>query len=535
MKKRIALVPLDNRPCCLQFPKRIGQIGDWDILTPPDHLLGEYTTPGDCEKVKEWLLEVAGQVDGLVIALDQLAYGGLVASRTPERNLKQCLETIQIIPSLKKKFPHLQIYVANVLMRISITSKNEEYLRYWKLIFDYSQLYDRVYRLHENSRKEELEQLEKQIPKEILQDYFKARERNHEVNKKMIDWAAEGFIDYLVITQEDASAVGIHLSEQRNLMEQIFNRRVQSKVLVYPGADEATQTLLVRMIQHFEQRRLKIYPRYTSTAGRLSVAKFEDRPVEESVKAHLQAAGAICVDQPNDADMILFVNTPLADYELDGNHPVEKKAYFNSRHSLWDIIEGIRYYLKQQKEVAIADISFPNASDMELIQFLLEENIYSELTSYAGWNTAGNSLGTAISHAIARTLYNKRTEERETVEQAHYSFLVERLMDEWAYQAQVRGEINQWIQSELLVNPNDLETEYDKVNKKVQDHLMPFFQELKKSMVHVRDENIDRENKSKKFILQDVQISDIFLPWNRTFEVFISATCSIKKLDEWMI
>lgn len=523
--KHIAIVPLDDRPCCYKFPRRIGEIAGYTVTHPPIEHLGNFTTPGDCQAVKEWIREHAGSASGLVISIDQLAYGGLVASRTTERTLEQCLETLSVIPEIKKAYPHLKIFAASVLMRLSITYKNKEYYDYGMMIFKYSQLFDRVHRLGESQLQGELDRLKEAIPGPVLDEYLEARKRNHAVNKLMLEWCAQGIIDYVTITQEDASPIGMHLSEQRILMERIYDLGIQHQAMVYPGADEAVQTMVIRMIQQMEGRQAKVYPRYASTAGRMAVADFEDRPVEETVVCHILAAGAVCVETVEEADFVLFVNTPLPD-----TRPKAEKAYFNSRHNYWSVLEGIKYELSRGRLVALADVAICNASDLELVQYVLQEHIYFRLLAYAGWNTAGNTMGTVLGHAIARWMsgntqpssVNERMAGGEAradgmltaQERAHQVFMLERLMDEWAYQAQVRGEINDWIAAELDVNVNDLEHRYDEVNERAKTLMAVKFKQLKNALF---DEALGGPADGGP--LQNSRLKHVGLPWNRTFEI----------------
>nr|WP_232793843.1 DUF4127 family protein [Siphonobacter sp. SORGH_AS_0500] len=48
-KNRILLIPLDDRPPCLQFTQRMGQIAGAEVVAPPLAMLGQFTTPGQSE------------------------------------------------------------------------------------------------------------------------------------------------------------------------------------------------------------------------------------------------------------------------------------------------------------------------------------------------------------------------------------------------------------------------------------------------------------------------------------------------------
>lgn len=505
LQKKIAILPLDTRPCCFDFTKRLGEIGIIEVLQPPKKILGGFTDFGDQKAMIEWICEIAKEADGIIISIDQLLYGGLVPSRTLERELDDCLKVVDILKEIKMINPNIKLYAANILMRLSITAKNKQYATYWEQIFDYSQLYDRVHRLNETQFREQLEQLEKQIPDAILADYLAARKRNHEINQLMIQLTAEGHIDYLVIPQEDTSAIGVHVLEQVNLVKLAFELKVQDKVLIYPGADEATQTLLARMTQDMVAKQIKIFPKYMSVGGRLQIAKFEDRPIEETVIAHITATGAVIVDTPDEADLILLVNTPI-DQMFGGS----EKANFSSRHLLQTMIQTLKHYLSLGKKVSIADVSFPNASDGELVQLLLQEDIYFQLQSYAGWNTAGNTLGTSLAHGIMNGVCNRFSSIKDNV---HYLFLFERLLDEWAYQANVRAEVIKWIEDHLTVDHTNIEHQYHQVNEKVKERMQPYIDEI----IFYFDRYMMKRYGEQHYL--DVAVCE--LPWNRVFEIHI--------------
>ncbi len=514
--KKIAILPLDTRPCCYDFTENFGQFGVVEVLQPPKEIIGGFTYFGDQEKIITWLKEVAGEVDGMVIAVDQLAYGGLIPSRMTERTFEESEKLVEVIKEIRKDHPGILIYAVNVLMRISITTKNKQFTEYWSHVFEYSQLYYRKVRLKE-AVGNKLKAVTANVPPEILEEYLQARERNHKMNMKMIRWASEGIIDYLAITQEDASDIGIHLLEQFELMKEIYRLNIQRKVLVYPGADEATQTLLARMVQYFSGRRLLIYPKYNSQAGRLLVAKFEDRPVDETVTSHITASGALVASCPEEADFILYVNTPLTG-NLDGNIDTQLKGHFNSRHQLQAMIEQIDEDLKRGRAIALADISFPNASDLELMQLLFKEKLYFSLTSYSGWNTAGNSMGTCLSHAILHMLGKSEHKSKHKVGEGHISFMLERAMDEWAYQANVRGEVNKEIERELNLHSTNLEDSYEIVNAKVEQKMKPYFDKL---FQHLQEWESSAEYIDTKYEAGSYKwkLPVCRLPWNRTFEV----------------
>ena len=46
---KILLIPLDDRPPCLQFPEKMGLIAGAEVIAPPKELLGKFTQAGNPE------------------------------------------------------------------------------------------------------------------------------------------------------------------------------------------------------------------------------------------------------------------------------------------------------------------------------------------------------------------------------------------------------------------------------------------------------------------------------------------------------
>ena len=86
---RIALVPLDDRPVCLQYPTMMAPLAHAEVVAPPIELLGRFTTPGDTDAIARWLRAQDWRAfDALIVSTDMLAYGGLVASRVHARRCR---------------------------------------------------------------------------------------------------------------------------------------------------------------------------------------------------------------------------------------------------------------------------------------------------------------------------------------------------------------------------------------------------------------------------------------------------------------
>ena len=128
---KILLIPLDDRPPCLQFPVRMGNIGDAEIVTPPRALLGRFTEFGRSDEIIAWMRsQDLRSFDAAIVSMDMLAFGGLVASRVGvSGSTEQAMKRIAFIREMKRLAPRLPIYGSSVIMRLapSADGTNEHY------------------------------------------------------------------------------------------------------------------------------------------------------------------------------------------------------------------------------------------------------------------------------------------------------------------------------------------------------------------------------------------------------------------------
>lgn len=156
-------------------------------------------------------------------------------------------------------------------------------------------------------------------------------------------------------------------------------------------------------------------------------------------------------------------------------------------------------YLRAGYAVGIADIAFGNGSSKGLIKGLFErrlphsdEPMAYDLASYAGWNTASNSLGYTLGQGLMA---------RHMLSQERKDLLNVRYLDDWAYEAVVRQR---------------LRAEYTYPNKWQEGKFTP----KERGILHTA---LQKEMKEQAFpyLGQCVDDYTFDLPWNRTFEVSV--------------
>ncbi len=134
----IVFLPLDDRPCCWQFPQRLAQIAQVDLFLPEralwcgeDKRQPERANP-EGEKLLAWFKDAlasnsATNRDGaeqpcLLAAVDALLYGGLVASRRPGPPYM----VAPLLQGLLAELPGYALYLFSVIMRVAPTQYTAE-------------------------------------------------------------------------------------------------------------------------------------------------------------------------------------------------------------------------------------------------------------------------------------------------------------------------------------------------------------------------------------------------------------------------
>jgi Protein of unknown function (DUF4127) len=498
MNRKIALLPVDGRPVTRELPKQIASIANWEVLLPEKDLLGFLKEPGDMAALEQWIWEVAPDVDGFVLSIDMLGYGGLVPSRVCTDGEGTIKERIRILKKLKEKYPLKKLMAFSSTMRISNNNVNEEEKEYWS---DHGvELWEYSYHLHryEKTGNEEsnrrVRALRVKIPSEILEDYLSTRLKNYGINVFLLDMVEDQTIDVLVFPQDDTSEYGLNIGEQEELSEMVIRRGLFQNVFIYPGADEVANTLVAKMIYQLEQVEFPtFYPIYSGEVGALSTAMYEDRPICESVKGQIFAFGGYTVGHAGEADIVFAVNVP-GKRQGDLALQVFLGEVDTPHRNIGEWIKRILHYQRQGKLVAVADTAYANGVDAGMLQRLLAEAEADRLAGFAGWNTAGNTLGTVVAQAAMVYLQKvKPSLSEKEVKERIVKQITLRLLDDYVYQSIVRQQVR------AAVDEQDVSKEV--LLKQVKGI---FLKESAEFMT--------------KYGLH-YPLHDVYLPWDRTFEI----------------
>lgn len=413
---KICFIPIDNRPVCYNLAKDIAAIdSNIEMLIPPREYLGDLTKTADIDNLIRWLENVPA-CDSIILSLDTLAYGGLIPSRRGKESFAEVKSRVEKLKSILSK-KNAQIYAFSSIMRISNNNYNEEEKEYWayygKKIFEYS------YNLHKNGTADS-----KDIPNEILQDYLNTRKRNFEINKIYLDWQKEGFFDTLIFSKDDCAEYGLNVKEAQEL--ETLGGYTKT------GADEIPLSLLARSIK----KKTNVYIMYTEPDCVNLVSNYEDVSIQKSVEGQLSLCGFNKVENINTADFVLIVNNFR-----------EKQGELVMG---WDTAGSYNgQFIPPSKPYAVADVRYANGADNIFVEKLLPtiSHIHQSFLGYAGWNTSANTLGSllaCVKTVLAAEIYNK---------EAFKKLQLVRFLDDWAYQANVRGKIDMPCEIKDLMKP----------------------------------------------------------------------------------
>jgi len=542
---RIALLPLDDRPVNYDYPRLLAAIAGVKVDLPPREWLGNPWREAQHEKLVEWLRQIADSVDAVIVAIDTLVYGGLIPSRSSPDTFEKAAQKLEILHELKAANPNKPILASSVIQRVSRANSSEEEKPYWA---EYgSRMFRISYLEHKSALDEATEQerikkdvLKHEIPADIYKDYKSIRARNHQVNLAMLKMVKNGAVDYLILPQDDTADYGWNIAEARSLQMFIRREELTERAITYPGADEIGCLLLARSICAESKFHPKVYPRFSSSGSASLITEYEDRPILELLKAHLAPLEGIVTNEPDEADVQLFINAPsikqgvgelqwaaqyskeellqkipktLRDYAeklfTDEYFQATRREMQSPRRSPEEFCRAIVEAVKQGKNVAIADVAFVNGSDLILGNQLVKHPEIARLEAYGGWNTAGNTLGTVLAQAAIYTVAKKNGFSSEQ-QKAQLEFLFLRFLDDYCYQALERSlcmledlPANGLFPTEERLPDGETARE---IGKKMAARLEEQARILEKTF-------------QSSGLVKAVTISNIHLPWQRLFEI----------------
>lgn len=554
MQKKVAVIPLDDRMVNYECMGLLGKAADFEMLLPPKEWLGNPWRVGEMERLAEWLREMVQKADCLIIAIDTLGYGGLVNSRRSADDATAVLDRLEILRELKAAHPHLTLLAYNILMRISRSNSSEEEKPYWRMhgaqLFRLSVLEDKMAMgVATEVEREQLSRVAAALPSGIVADYKNGRLRNHIINRTMLDWAAADVFDYLIIPQDDTVDYGWNIAEARALRQRVVALGLSGRVSIYPGTDEIDMLLLARYAMQVANYQPTFWARYSSVRHGQVITAFEDRPLAEVIKAHLEPLGAFLADDVGEADILLYVNGPaevqgngpdqyalslteesvaalpevvqaaMANYLQHGSIPDTRREMHTPQRNLVEFVRSLETAVRAGKSCAVVDVAYVNAGDRVLGALLQQFVPLAQLSAYGGWNTAGNTLGTVLAQAVIRQIQKVQGGTVVSLA-AHAEFLFSRFVEDCLYMANLRSKIMLELLPLLGVEPT-----LGKLGEAAPQVTAQLRQRLGEQAASFADEHfvgtVIRGGETA-ITLESLTITELWLAWDRLFDLSLS-------------
>ncbi len=498
---KMLLVPIDDRPATGQFAQMIAGIAGVRIELPPAHLLGQFLFPGDPEGILQWLgQQNLGQYQAVILSTDMIAFGGLIASRVPNVPTSVAIDRLQRLEAIRHRTPGVPFYGFSAIMRLAPTSTTET--KPWRDLLPKAIIArDRFSRNPRVGNLVEFARLALKLPAGVLSSYDAARDRNFEVQQELLRLTKDGTLDYVILGQDDAQPEGPHIHERTLLRQQASSIKVQDKVYFCEGIDQHANVLVSRALLSQLEYEPKIRIVYADPLGTNITPPYETQPVHTSIQEQITASGARATANADEADYTLYVNTPEP-----------RPAHFK------EFVGSLRNEIDMGFPIAVADINLgkTGTGDPNLFEVLNEGERAMKLLAYAGWNTAGNTIGTTIPAANVYLASRRTTTDPLTRELNQRAFLLHRLVNDFEYHRFTRPMIYAYIDR----NPPATREEaygdrFTAMNRLAQEDLRRRLDEMFQS--HFMGKRFFAG--TRQYEVEGLRDVDIALPWPRAYEV----------------
>jgi hypothetical protein len=464
---KILLIPLDDRPVTYTYPQILIKAAGAETIMPPRQMMGSLTRGAQIDELFNFAEGALNQKepDAAIISLDSLLYGGLITSRRSTEPVKAILARLDRLKKWKemsgRKIP---IYASSSIMRISDNYDNTEEKEYWarfgRELFEWSGCLHRL-ASGEKLAPGLLESLERRIPTDIRQDYLDTRFRNFTVNMTLLKSMEEGFIDQLVLSQDDSGTWGLNVGEKERLSSVCRQMHLENKVEIYAGADEVICTLIARLLLNSQSNtRPELTLHYSPATCRTVASRYEGQEIGNTVEAQIKASGITCTQAKEAIDdsrtMTMIVHGPA---DRQGDHiTLPGLADLSQTDSAEATAQTLKLIEEAPGAVILCDVVYANGGDPVLMDQLIKHpELLQKICSYAGWNTTGNTVGSAIGTALCVWFGNgngtsssstsnsstgaSSTAALKALTDNQKRCLFTRLVDDWAYQTKVRKEL----------------------------------------------------------------------------------------------
>ena len=570
----LLLLPLDSRPVCSTMVQKLGKLAGINVIVPPKELLDNYQEPADRKKLWSWLQKETSQGKNSIVSADILLHGSLLQTRQHVATEVEQTEFLEELRKLQEQTPpnynsmtnqargntagQFQLNLFSVIPRLLVSDEIYPDCWYQWHLMRYSQLLDLVETSGDYAMTNELLEYKEEIPAEILNKYTNIFTQSRSFNEKLLEQlaallstdkaqaiyspssetlgSAKPSSPLFIIGQDDSSPFGLPKMTATHLERQIEEKQLQDRALLTNGADEIALLLLARHFLQQSQWQPKLYLHYGLPNTEFKHMPYMAASTGATLRNQAQLVGAQIVESPAAADIVLFVHC--------GDNDAKPTA---------GEVEQLAKYLKQNKRIALIDLSANFEAEEMLLPKLLEQNVpINRLAAYAGWNTFSNSSGTAIAQSVIFAGRLRQLEQNEATQSftsysrkkhalqaknstegaseghspnnevaiaalyaANLNFTAERMLEDYYYQKLIHPELRPYLES-FGTTPTDLEPEEKtQTEYRIQERLALYASWLLWRSLGRAPFYADA---NQAYYLADLTVGSK-LPWNRIFEV----------------
>ena len=515
LSSRVLLVPLDSRPPCRQHVVDLGRIGGIDVVTPPADCMDYYSQPSDTKAMRDWLMNEARPGDAVIISIDQLLYGGLLAAREGQAPEAKQDELVTYLRAFHAAHPDVPVYAFSILPRLTPQDTIDGYDERRALIA-YSRLVGRK-AAGLAIDEAELARLRAKISDASLATYEAHFAENAALNEKLVALTKDGTLTRLVLGQDDGEPYGIPNIEKASIQLTIQSLGLtEQQCFLTHGADEIAQTLLAAYVCD----RNDYHPRIAITAAD-SNAKTRIMPYmavdcETVAEEKIRLLGGTVADSEGNADLTLFLSANDSD---EGSLDTRQAA-----------VQSIASYLtgdtskNAMPPLALVDLSKHFDAAEPLLPLLLDRDVpLTRLAAYAGWNTTSNAIGTALAAATIREACARSPltpDEARALAAESARFLQNRVLEDFFYLKADIDPLNHALKKAGYTNTADLDLEHN--HRWATQMLQQKLAEQAKIYKHTKSLRapFPVPQTGEQLAIYDLR-TDASFPWPRTFEIYL--------------
>lgn len=489
----MALLPLDSRPCNTKYPQLLAEAAAGSLALPPDEAMDEFLRPADRDALWQWLEEDAIDADEVIIFTNSLFCGSLIASRSSGAydEIDASLHRLEMF--CEKYDGHLT--VVQVLPRLTPNQFDSVLYPYVDAITPYGRAWDEA-----DAAGKEAPTSADGVPDDVLAEYRALHEKSAELAKALDDMAAEGMIDRLLITQDDGEA---HCPA--NITFRALEAQHSENTELLHGADELAM-LLVSAYTSTGLDATPVHLSYSSEANKDRTYPYESISLDEMTSEKLALAELVSDDN---ASSTLWVH-------CDTNDLSQTQAAITEHDGLF----------------ALADVAKTNSADPALAETLLSAEGLDQIDAYAGWNTAGNSIGTVC--AMLRTMAaldarwdSLSSEAREAAATALVQFRALRLAEDVCFMAELRSTLQSQFETEGLSNYTTAfsdDAAWETANTRLAEAFAPYSERL--AALFNGSHTLHLPSHDVRLTVSDFSATAHY-PWSRSFEAAIDIALSV--------